>query len=91
MKEAGGDVIGVDWRVPIDLAWDRVGSDVGIQGNLDPTALFAPKAELIGMVDAILDLVAGRNGHVFNLGHGILPETPIETVVERVHARTNGP
>ncbi|MCZ6688820.1 MAG: uroporphyrinogen decarboxylase [Planctomycetota bacterium] len=94
MKEAGGDVIGVDWRVPIDLAWDRVGSDVAIQGNLDPTALFAPKAELIRMVDEILDLVEGRDGHVFNLGHGILPETPIEaveTVVERVHARTGGP
>ena len=90
MRDAGGDVIGVDWRAPLDVAWDRVGRDVAIQGNLDPLALFAPKETLLEKVDSILDSAGGRPGHIFNLGHGILPETPIgavEAVVERVHAR----
>jgi uroporphyrinogen decarboxylase len=90
MREAGGDVIGVDWRVPLDAAWERIGADVGIQGNLDPGALFAPREVLLEKVDAILDRAGGRPGHIFNLGHGVLPDTPIdavETVVDRVHAR----
>jgi uroporphyrinogen decarboxylase len=89
MREAGGDVIGVDWRIPLDEAWQRLGHDVGIQGNLDPVALLAPLPELERRVEDILQRAAGRPGHIFNLGHGILPETPVEHVVavaERVHA-----
>ncbi len=88
MKEAGGDVIGLDWRTPLDWGWDQVGADTAVQGNLDPVALFAPRPELERRVRAILDSVAGRPGHIFNLGHGILPETPLENVkavVEMVH------
>ena len=88
MREAGGDVIGVDWRIPLDRAWERLGPSVAIQGNLDPVALFAPRPELERQVRRILQAAAGRPGHVFNLGHGILPETPVESakaVVEMVH------
>jgi uroporphyrinogen decarboxylase len=88
MREAGGDVIGVDWRIPLDRAWERLGPSVAIQGNLDPVALFAPRPELERRVRRILQAAAGRPGHVFNLGHGILPETPVESarsVVEMVH------
>jgi uroporphyrinogen decarboxylase len=91
MREAGGDVIGVDWRVPLDDAWQRIGYDVGIQGNLDPVALFAPLPEIEERVDDILQRAVNRPGHIFNLGHGILPETPFEhvqAVAERVHARS---
>ena len=90
MREAGGDVIGVDWRIPLDEAWNRLGSSVGIQGNLDPAALLAPRSELERYVERVLDQAAGRPGHIFNLGHGVLPETPVEAalaVVELVHAR----
>lgn len=80
MSEAGGDVIGVDWRIPIDAAWDRIGSDRGVQGNLDPTLLLGPPQRMFAQTDEILTRVAGRNGHVFNLGHGILPSTPVEHV-----------
>ena len=88
MRHAGGDVIGVDWRIPLDRAWERLGPSVAIQGNLDPVALFAPRPELERRVRAILQAAAGRPGHVFNLGHGILPDTPVESVkavVEMVH------
>ncbi|MBI3763321.1 MAG: uroporphyrinogen decarboxylase [Chloroflexi bacterium] len=88
MKEAGGDVIGLDWRTPLDWGWDTLGGDVGVQGNLDPAALFAPRPELERRVRAILDQAGGRPGHIFNLGHGILPETPVanvKAVVEMVH------
>ena len=88
MRKAGGDVIGVDWRIPLDRAWERLGPSVAIQGNLDPVALFAPRPELERRVRRILQAAAGRPGHVFNLGHGILPETPVESVkavVEMVH------
>jgi uroporphyrinogen decarboxylase len=90
-KEAGGDVIGVDWRIGLDEAWARLGDGVAIQGNLDPTVLLAPRETLLRRVDAVLERAAGRNGHVFNLGHGILPGTPVESVravVEHVHSRT---
>ncbi len=90
MKQAGGDVIGVDWRIPLDEAWRRVG-DVAIMGNLDPATLLAPRPILERRVDAILARAANRPGHIFNLGHGVLPETPVENVIaviERVHART---
>jgi uroporphyrinogen decarboxylase len=91
MREAGGDVIGVDWRIPLDTAWRRIGYDVGIQGNLDPVALFAPLPEIARRVDDILQQAGNRPGHIFNLGHGILPETPVEhvqAVAEMVHARS---
>jgi len=87
--KAGGDVIGLDWRTPFNEGWDKVGHDRGVQGNLDPTVLFAPRAVALAHASRILDAAAGRPGHVFNLGHGILPETPVETVqaiVDHVHA-----
>ena len=87
-RAAGGDVIGIDWRVDLDAAWARVGHDVAVQGNLDPTALFAPLPELRRRVEAILGQASGRPGHVFNLGHGILPDTPVahaKALVEMVH------
>jgi uroporphyrinogen decarboxylase len=91
MREAGSDVIGVDWRIPLDDAWRRIGPNVGIQGNLDPVALFAPLPEIERRVDDILQRAGNRPGHIFNLGHGILPETPVEhvqAVVDLVHARS---
>jgi uroporphyrinogen decarboxylase len=91
MRRAGGDVIGVDWRVPLDRAWERVGSDRGIQGNLDPAVCLAPwEAVRVKALD-VLDRAARRNGHVFNLGHGVLPQTPVENLqrlVDLVHAST---
>ncbi|MCZ6549696.1 MAG: uroporphyrinogen decarboxylase [Deltaproteobacteria bacterium] len=86
MREAGGDVIGLDWRVDLDEGWRRVGYDVGVQGNLDPVALFAPPAEIRARVKDILKRADGRSGHIFNLGHGILPETPVEHVIAMVDA-----
>jgi uroporphyrinogen decarboxylase len=91
MREAGSDVIGVDWRIPLDDAWRRIGPDVGIQGNLDPVALFAPWPEIERRVDDILQRAGNRPGHIFNLGHGILPETPVEhvqAVADLVHAHS---
>ncbi len=88
MREAGGDVIGVDWRIPLDEAWARVGHDVAVQGNLDPLTLFAPLHEIERRVEDILRRAGGRPGHIFNLGHGILPTTPIEHVaatIDMVH------
>ena len=76
----GGDVIGVDWRIPLDEAWDRIGPDKAVQGNLDPVALQAPWRELKYQVDDVLARAAGRPGHIFNLGHGIFPDTPIDNV-----------
>ena len=88
MKRAGGDVIGVDWRTDIGEAWGRIGYDVAIQGNLDPVILLASVDLIEKEVKRILDRVKGRPGHVFNLGHGILPNTPVENVtalVDMVH------
>jgi uroporphyrinogen decarboxylase len=90
-KEAGGDVIGVDWRTPLDDARWIVGDGTALQGNLDPTALLAPRERLLRRVDEVLARAARLPGHVFNLGHGILPATPVENVkavVEHVHAAT---
>jgi len=90
-REAGGDVIGVDWRTPLDEGWRRAGDAVAVQGNLDPTLLFAPRERLLRRVDDVLQRAAGRPGHIFNLGHGILPGTPVENVkavVEHVKMRT---
>ncbi len=80
MKAAGGDVIGVDWRLPIDEAWTVVGSDRAVQGNLDPTTLLGPMERLIAATDDVLRRAAGRPGHIFNLGHGILPNTELPKV-----------
>ena len=90
-REAGGDVIGLDWRIPLDAGWRLVGPDRAVQGNLDPTLLLAPRERLLARVDDVLAQAAGRPGHVFNLGHGILPGTPVasvKAVVEHVHARS---
>lgn len=84
MREAGGHVIGLDWRVPLDKGWDRVGHDVAIMGNLDPVALFAHRKHVREQARLILEQAAGRPGHIFNLGHGILPETPVENVIALV-------
>ena len=78
MKTAGGDVIGLDWRTPLDLAWKALGPDTAVQGNLDPVALFAPQPELERRVRVILEQAVDRPGHIFNLGHGILPPTPVD-------------
>lgn len=80
LRQTGADVIGVDWRVDLDLAWELLGHDLAIQGNLDPVALFAPVDEVRRQAGDILARAAGRRGHIFNLGHGILPNTPIENV-----------
>ena len=88
MRKAGGDVIGVDWRIHLDEAWDLVGHDVAVQGNLDPLVLYAPLPEIERRVADILRRAGGRPGHIFNLGHGILPTTPIEHVaaaIDMVH------
>jgi len=84
MKRAGGDVIGLDWRVDIGEAWARLGYDVAIQGNLDPVILFGPVDLIEKEVKRILDRVEGRPGHIFNLGHGILPNTPVENIAALV-------
>lgn len=88
MREAGGTVIGLDWRTPIGETRDKLGYDVAVQGNLDPTVLFAPRAVAEKHAKRVLDDAAGKPGHIFNLGHGIMPETPVETVqavVDFVH------
>lgn len=89
LKRAGGSVIGLDWRVPLDEGWARLGERVGVQGNLDPVTLFAPLAVIKNRVEDIMQRAAGRKGHIFNLGHGILQHTPVDhvkAVVDMVHA-----
>jgi uroporphyrinogen decarboxylase len=86
MREAGSDVLGVDWRIDLADAWARIGHDLPVQGNLDPVTLFAPPAEIRRQTKLILDRAAGRPGHIFNLGHGILPETPVDHVIALVDA-----
>lgn len=85
MREAGGDVIGLDWRVQLDEEWRRLG-DVAVMGNLDPIALFADADFIRAQAKRILDQARGRPGHIFNLGHGILPETPVDNVIALVEA-----
>lgn len=80
IRDAGGDVIGVDWRIDLDAAWKLLGDDTATQGNLDPIALLAPWPALEERARDVLDRAAGRPGHIFNLGHGILPPTPVENV-----------
>ena len=91
MKDDGGTVIGLDWRVPLDDAWSRVGHHLGVQGNLDPAALFAPWAVVAEEAEDVLRRAASRPGHVFNLGHGLLPATPLDNImrlVDHVHERS---
>jgi len=88
---AGGDVVGVDWRIPIDTAWRRIGEDRGIQGNLDPAALLGPADVWRPAAQDVLDRIGNRTGHVFNLGHGVLPEThqdELRALVGLVHEST---
>ena len=80
MQETGAEVIGLDWRIPLDEGWRALGFRGAVQGNLDPAALFAARAELLARADDVLARAAGRSGHIFNLGHGILPHTPVENV-----------
>jgi uroporphyrinogen decarboxylase len=91
MTEAGGDVIGLDWRVPLDRGWAEVGEHRGVQGNLDPAVLLAPWARIEIETRAILDRAGGRPGHVFNLGHGVPPDTDpavLGRLTEFVHEAT---
>jgi uroporphyrinogen decarboxylase len=88
----GGDVVGLDWQLPLDEAWGVVGFERPVQGNLDPVALVAPWPELRARADDVLARAAGRPGHVFNLGHGIVPQTPVDNVrrlVAHVQERTS--
>jgi uroporphyrinogen decarboxylase len=80
MRETGADVIGLDWRVPLDQGWSALGHAVAVQGNLDPIMLFAEEDLLRQRVRQILGQAGGRPGHIFNLGHGIVPGTPVENV-----------
>jgi len=91
LRDAGGDIIGADWRTPLDEAWERIGFDRGIQGNLDPTLLLGPLDRVFAAADEVLARAGGRSGHIFNLGHGILPTTPLEHVqalARYVHQKT---
>jgi len=88
LREAGGDVIGVDWRTPLAVAWGRVGPEAGVQGNLDPTVLLGPLDRIFAATDEVLEQAAGRPGHIFNLGHGISQHTPpdaVSALVDEVH------
>jgi uroporphyrinogen decarboxylase len=88
----GGDVVGLDWSLPLDEAWERVGFDRPVQGNLDPAALLAPWRELRFRIDDVLERAAGRPGHIFNVGHGLTPQTPVDNVlrlVEHVREQTS--
>jgi uroporphyrinogen decarboxylase len=84
MCETGADVIGLDWRIPLAEGWKALGEGCAVQGNLDPIALFAPEDVLHARVREVLDAAAGRPGHIFNLGHGIVPGTPVENVIQTV-------
>lgn len=91
VREAGGNVIGLDWRVDLGEAWAGLGYEVGVQGNLDPVALFAEPDKIRRQADRILERAAGRPGHIFNLGHGILPQTPVDhlrVLIDHVHDAT---
>ena len=93
-RDAGGTVIGLDWRVELDAAWERLGPGVAVQGNLDPVVLLGPPDEVRRQADRILRQAGGRPGHIFNLGHGILPSTPVDNVrmlVDFVHQWTIAP
>jgi uroporphyrinogen decarboxylase len=86
LAQAGGDVIGIDWRVRLDQTWETIGHSHAMMGNMDPTILIASGDEIRQAAGDILDQAAGRVGHIFNLGHGILPQTPVENVIGLVDA-----
>lgn len=90
LREAGGSVIGIDWRIELDDAWRTVGHDRAVQGNLDPAVLFADRDTVRRRAGEILARAAGRPGHIFNLGHGVLPQTPVENVLELIAAVKGG-
>ena len=88
LRTSGADVLSIDWRVPLDVARQTLGPEIAVQGNLDPASLFAPWPVLQERSDAVLRRAGDAPGHIFNLGHGILPETPVDNVrrlVEHVH------
>jgi uroporphyrinogen decarboxylase len=88
MKEAGGDVIGIDWRISIDDAWSVLGQSVGLQGNMDPAALLTSPGVMRARASEVLESAAGRSGHIFNLGHGIMPQASVDqarALVDHVH------
>ncbi|MBV9080172.1 MAG: uroporphyrinogen decarboxylase, partial [Elusimicrobia bacterium] len=89
IRELGAEVVGIDWRIELDEAWEALGK-VAIQGNLDPVALFSTPKEIRSRAQRILAQAKGRPGHIFNLGHGILPETPIDNVLALVEAVKEG-
>jgi uroporphyrinogen decarboxylase len=94
MARAGGDVMGIDWRVPLDAGWERVGADRAVQGNLDPAVCLGPWEAVREKALRVLQRADGRDGHVFNLGHGVLPATPPETLarlVDLVHEASERP
>jgi uroporphyrinogen decarboxylase len=91
MAAVGGDVIGLDWRIPIERGWEIVGPEKGVQGNLDPALLLGPWGRVESATEGILAAVGGRPGHIFNLGHGVLPDTDpavLGRLVDLVHERT---
>ena len=93
MTAAGGDVIGLDWRLPLDDAWTIVGADRAVQGNLDPTSLLGPTDRLFAAADQVLERAAGRPGHIFNVGHGLVPSIDpgvVGRLVDYVHEATAG-
>jgi uroporphyrinogen decarboxylase len=93
IAEAGGDIIGVDWRIALDRAWNSIETGAGVQGNLDPVALLAPRDFLLQRAEEVLDAAGGRPGHIFNLGHGILPSTPedsVKALADYVHEYSAG-
>jgi uroporphyrinogen decarboxylase len=86
LREAGGSVIGIDWRIDLDAGWDLVGHDRAVQGNLEPAVLLADRDTVRRRTREVLDRAGGRPGHIFNLGHGVLPQTPVENVLELIAA-----
>ena len=94
MRQAGGNVIGLDWRIPLDHGWTLVGYDRSVQGNLDPTMLLGPTERMLQGALDVLRRANGRSGHIFYVGHGILPNTPLEHVqllADFVHQHTERP
>src|SRR5207302_1801568 len=91
-EDSGPEVVGVDWRIPLDVAWERIGRDRAVQGNLEPAALLGPPATVVERTEAVLRAAGGRPGHIFNLGHGVLPDSPLDNLklmVDTVHAFSN--
>lgn len=86
LAEGGCTIVGVDWRTPLDEAWNLIGRNRGVQGNLDPCVLLADRSLIRARTREILEMAAGRAGHIFNLGHGVLPQTPVDHAIALVDA-----